>query len=325
MFSRGRRKKKDGNRDPADEIAAAEKRAASKENVRVRHRGADDTEATSGVVEEGDGDMSNNIVMDRKSMKAAAAAAAVGDDSLGELQRKTSEKRNADDGSDDEDVRLRQGRSYGDAKETAGGFYLVEIKVENWAFNRDDIIVPAGTVLRFHVDEREKAMVEVSILIKDAAENLITQSPALSAGHIWECLMMDVGSFTFEDLDDRDLCGDIEVVVGDQQTKFGMHVAKKREKDNLAEADAARRKLQQDENERFEADFLEHEAKRHAADSDYAKVAAALENENVSTFKYDQKALQDSSSAALDENRQQAIEDSLRLYQETVAQRRKNM
>ena len=267
---------------------------------------------------------SNAVVMDRRAMKAAAEGkCAPRKDAQDQEQTASAE----DDGMDD-DATLRKGRCYGDAKETRDGFYLLEVRVENWAFLLDDVTVPVGTVLRFAVDKREKSMVEVTVIVKDASDNVVAQSPALSAGQQWEHIAMETGSFTFEDLEDADLCGDIEVVTGDQQTKFGMHVAKKREKEKLKELENNRRKAELDANKRFEAEFLEREAEKRAADADF--VAATLEAESAKTaaFKSDEAtaASTDTESGPnLGENHQQAIDESLKLYQETIATRRRNM
>lgn len=318
MFGRKKKKKKKAGEPSAS--AEAEKRAASKENVRVRHRGSEEENGHGAPSEGEDEDQSNaDFVVDRRAMKAAASATQAGKGAGTELGRGEKRASEGDNKSgDDEEVSLRKGRYYGDAKETPGGFYLLDVRVENWTFCVDDVTVPVGTVVRFSVDEREKPMVEVTVLVKDESDNVVSQSPALSAGQQWEWLCTTSGSFTFEDLEDADLGGDIEVVPGDQQARFGMHVAKKREKDALQERDAARRKTELDANKRFEAEFLEREAEKRAADADFAAATVDAGNEPS-----DGNSV--SLESNLDENHQQAIEDSLKLYQEAVAQRRKYM
>ena len=182
-----RRKKKKGPSVSGE----AEKRAASKENVRVRHRGIKEEENGHGATSEGaeDEDQSNaDFVVDRRAMKAAASAAQAGKGARTELGREGTRVSGGDEkpGDNGEAVPLRKGRYYGDAKETPDGFYLLDVRVENWTFCVDDVTVPVGTVLRFSVDEREKPMVEVTVLIKDESDGVVSQSPALSAGQQWE-------------------------------------------------------------------------------------------------------------------------------------------
>ena len=88
------------------------------------------------------------------------------------------------------------------------------------------------------------------------------------------------------------------------------------------------RRVPWDANKRFEAEFLEREAEKRAADADF--VAATLEAESAKTaaFKSDEAtaASTDTESGPnLGENHQQAIDESLKLYQETIATRRRNM
>jgi hypothetical protein len=325
-----RLRKKKKPKEASAAAAAAEKRAASKENVRVRHRGGEvdggEGGGGGGGGGGGDGENEEGAMLDRRAMKAAAAGKCAPRKEQEQEGKATGGDDNDDDG-DDDNASLRKGRCYGDAKETRDGFYLLEVRVENWAFLLDDVTVPVGAVLRFAVDKREKSMVEVTVVVKDASENVVAQSPALSAGQQWEYVTMDAGSFTFEDLEDPDLGGDIEVVTGDQQTKFAMHVAKKREKEKLQERENARRKTERDANKQFEAEFLEREAEKRAADADFVAATLEVEAVKMAAYKSDEAtaAAGNSGASNLDENHQQAIEDSLKLYQETVAARRRKM
>ena len=98
-------------------------------------------------------------------------------------------------------------------------------------------------------------------------------------------------------------------------------------KQKLQERENARRKTERDANKQFEAEFLEREAEKRAADADFVAATLEVEAVKMAAYKSDEAtaAAGNGGASNLDENHQQAIEDSLKLYQETVAARRRRM
>ncbi len=300
-----RRRKGTQEKKKAAAAAGAQKMAA-KENVRVPHRREE--AAAAAAAEEGEEE--DDDVMDRSQMKRAAGARAGG----GGGGNGVDQTDDGDgDGDDDDEQHLRTSpRAYGDARETRDGYYRAVVRVENWAFTTDELTVPVGCILRFEVAKTERSMVEVTVRVTDEADRLVGKSPPLSAGMVWEVCCAEEGMLRFCDVEDADLSGEVDVVPGDPQTKFASHVAKKWALDRQREADQARRHTEARAEARFEADLRRRVEEKKEADADLQATLAA----NKAGWGSDTLSGENAVDNGLDAARQQAIDDSMAIYEE---------
>ena len=206
-------------------------------------------------------------------------------------------------------------KRYGDASQNKRGYYSAQITVKDWCFDHTELTVPLGCVLVFGVDKKERSMVEVTVNIThDTDAGLAKQSPCLTAGSQWEYFCNGLGEFEFQDSNDEDdaMQGSFVVVEGDEMTQNAKVAAQKYQETKDMEVRQKQKKQDKKEQDAFEHELLEMNKTVNENKEINQEVQETLHRAASPT----QPTTGGEVMTDLDAARQQAVADSLAIYQQ---------